>query len=275
MIIRFCLSLLTKSPANSEDWRKSSVLILPSQRILRDYKNSIRPKRGFNNEIILELKELTDSFFDIQRYVALYFDEMKIQAGLVFDKNTGELIGFVDLGDPDINYAALEKVELATHALVLFVRGIATDLKFALANYETKGVTAYQLVSIFWKAIAVLELTCNLWVAAATSDGASPNRKFYQIHFGLDGGSDKGVTYRVKNLFSLDRYIYFFSDSPHLLKTSRNCLYHSGYGRCTHYMLNNGNYLLWNHILDIYNQDLENQLHLLPWLTAEHVHLTS
>ena len=40
-------------------------------------------------------------------------------------------------------------------------------------------------------------------------------------------------------------------------------------------MWNNGNYLLWNHILDIYNQDLENQLHFLPWLTAEHVHLTS
>ena len=139
---------------------------------------------------------------------------MKIQAGLVFDKNTGELIGFVDLGDPDINYAALEKVELATHALVLFVCGIATDLKFALANFGTKGVTAYQLVPIFWKAIAVLELTCNLWVAAATSDGASPNRKFYRIHFGLDGGSDKGVTYRVKNLFSLDRYIYFFFRCP-------------------------------------------------------------
>ena len=40
-------------------------------------------------------------------------------------------------------------------------------------------------------------------------------------------------------------------------------------------MWNNGNYLLWNHILDIYNQDLENQLHLLPRLTAGHVHLTS
>ena len=215
MIIRFCLSLQTKSPVNYEDWRKSGVLILPSQRILRDYKNSIRPKRGFNNEIILELKELTDSFFDIQRYVAMYFDEMKIQAGLVFDKNTGELIGFVDLGDPDINYAALEKVELATHALVLFVRGSATDLKFTLANFGTKVVTAYQLVPIFWKAIAVLELTCNLWVDAATSDGASPNRKFYRIHVGLDGGSDKGVTYRVKNLFSLDRYIYFFQ-MPHI-----------------------------------------------------------
>lgn len=47
---------------------------------------------------------LTSQHFDIQRYVALLFDEMKIQSNLVFDKQTNELIGFVDLGDPDVNY---------------------------------------------------------------------------------------------------------------------------------------------------------------------------
>ena len=275
MIIRFCLSLQTKSPAAYDEWRKSGVLILPSQRVLRDYKNAIRPKRGFNNEVIFELKELTEDCFDIQRYVALYFDEMKIQAGLVFDKHTGELIGFVDLGDPDINFAVLEKVELATHVLALFVRGVATDLKLAMANFGTTGITSYQLVPIFWKAVAVLELTCNLWVIATTSDGASPNRKFYRIHFGLNGGSDKDVNYRVRNLFALDRFIYFFSDAPHLVKTSRNCLYHSGYGRCTRYMWNDGHDILWNHIIDIYKEDLDNGLHLLPRFRAEHVYLTS
>lgn len=40
-------------------------------------------------------------------------------ANLVLDKVTGELIGFTDLGDPDVNFASLEKVdELATHALL-------------------------------------------------------------------------------------------------------------------------------------------------------------
>ena len=275
MIIRFCLSLQAKSPANYEEWRKSGILILPSQRILRDYKNAIHPKRGFNELIISELKELTDKFFDTQRYVALSFDEMKIQAGLVFNKVTGELIGFVDLGDPDVNFAVLEKSELATHVLVIFVRGFATDLKFALANFGTCGITAFQLVPFFWKAVGILELTCNLWVVSATSDGASPNRKFFRIHFGLGGDADKEVVYRVKNLFALDRFIYFFSDAPHLLKTSRNCLYHSGYGRCTRYMWNNGHELVWSHILDIYSQDQDRPLHLLPRLRAEHIHLTS
>ena len=32
---------------------------------------------------------------------------MKIKSNLVFDKHSGELIGFVDLGDPDTNFATL------------------------------------------------------------------------------------------------------------------------------------------------------------------------
>ena len=55
MIIRFCLLLQAKSPANYEEWWKSRILILPSQRMLRDYKNAIHPEIGFNEVIILEL----------------------------------------------------------------------------------------------------------------------------------------------------------------------------------------------------------------------------
>ena len=76
-------------------------------------------------EVINELKNITDSYFDVQRYVILLFDEMKVTANLVFDKVTGELIGFTDLGDPDLNFAVLEKAdEMATHALAFLVRGV-------------------------------------------------------------------------------------------------------------------------------------------------------
>ena len=201
---------------------------------------------------------------------------MKIQAGLVWDKNSGELIGYCDLGDPETNFCHLEKVELATHALVLFVRGLCTDLKFAFANFGTRGVTAYQLVPIFWKAVSILELTCHLSIIATTSDGASPNRKFYRIHFDMDGGAEKDVCYRVVNPFAESlRYIYFFSDAPHLVKTTRNCLMHSGAGRCTRSMWNNGLFLMWSHIRDIYNFDQESGLHCLPRLTNDHINLNS
>ena len=109
-------------------------------------------------------------------------------ANLVLDKTTGELIGFTDLGDPELNFAALEKVDMiASHALAFIVRGMCTELKFCLAHFATTGITAAQLMPIFWEAICVLEVTCNLWVIATTSDGASPNRRFYRLHKPLDG----------------------------------------------------------------------------------------
>ena len=61
------------------------------------------------------LRKKTMLFSDIERYVCILLDEMKIQDDLVWDKHTGELIGFVDLGDTTINYAMLSNVqELAT-----------------------------------------------------------------------------------------------------------------------------------------------------------------
>ena len=161
-------------------------------------------------------------------------------SNLVFDKVTGELIGYLDLGDPDINFGTLEKVdEIASHALVFFIRGICTELKFSLAYFATNGVTSYQLMPLFWEAIGVLELTCDLWVIASNSDGASLNRRFYRMHKPLDNNAEDDICYRTINLYAPHRYIYFFSDVPHLVKTTKNCLYRSGHGSCTRYVLGN------------------------------------
>ena len=77
--------------------------------MLRDYKNYFKPKAGINKENIEHLREKTSSFVGIQRYVAIIMDEMKIQSNLVFDKNSGDLVGFIDLGDPMTNCANLQE----------------------------------------------------------------------------------------------------------------------------------------------------------------------
>ena len=83
---------------------------------MRDYKNYIRPKRGFSNEVIDELNKKTELFSESERYVTILFDEIKIQEDLVWDKHTDERIGFVDLGDMKLNCATLKNVSvLATH----------------------------------------------------------------------------------------------------------------------------------------------------------------
>ena len=272
-VIRFCLSLHAKSPAAYKELKDSGVLVLPSQRTLRDYRNFFKPKPGFNSKNIERLKEHSKDYFDIQRYVVLSFDEMKIQSKLVFDKRTNELIGFVGLGEEKLNEALTSTDELATHALAFLVGGVATDLKYTLAYFLTKDVTSYQLMSLFWKAVCVLELGCNLWICAAVSDGASPNRRFCELHAGIGNNASEGIVHATVNLFCPSRKIYFFSDAPHLVKTARNCLFNSGSGKHTQQLWNNGKFLLWEHIAKLYFSDLDCGLHQLPKLTVDHIQL--
>ena len=153
--MRFCLSLHAKSPAAYRELRDSGVLILPSERTLRDYmyRNFFKFQPGLNPANIQRLQDMTNEYFDIQKYVFVSFDEMKIQSKLVFDKHTNELIGFVDLGEEELNISSFGSCELATHALVYFVRGAATDLKYALAYFMTKDVTSYQIMPLFLKCV--------------------------------------------------------------------------------------------------------------------------
>ena len=99
LVIRFCLSIASKSSSAYEELRDSHILTLPSQRILRSYKNVIHPTTGFNSDVVQELQKMTMNYHGVSRFATLSFDEMKIQSDLVFDKHTGELIGFVDLGN--------------------------------------------------------------------------------------------------------------------------------------------------------------------------------
>lgn len=151
------------------------------------------------------------------------FDEMKIKCNLVFDKHSEKLIGFVDLGDPQVNHATFDEIQPASHVLAFYVRGITTKLQFMLGYFFTRNVVSYQITPLFWRGVAILELKVNLNVVAAISDGASTNRRFFQLHDSFGGNvSDTNIVYKTKNLFSLGRWIWFFADAPHLVKISRN-----------------------------------------------------
>ena len=106
-VIRFALSTHSKSPSAYRELQDSGALILPSERVLRNYKNYFKPKAGINKENVETLRAKTSSFTPVQRRVAVVMDEMKIQSNLVFDKVSRDLIGFIDLGDPMTNFANL------------------------------------------------------------------------------------------------------------------------------------------------------------------------
>ena len=80
---------------------------------------------------------------------------------------------------------------------------------------------------------------------------------------------------RILHSLQEKRFIYFISDKPHLLKTTRNCLYNPGSGKYTQYMWKCGMFILWNHIANIFCEDRECCLHLLPNITYKHIKLMS
>ena len=109
-------------------------------------------------KFINELAKKTVSFSEIEKYVIILFDEMEIQENLVRNKHSGELIGFVDLSDININYATLESVQkLATHILVFLVKSVVNPLSYSFATFATDEITAFQIMPIFSQAVKYLE----------------------------------------------------------------------------------------------------------------------
>ena len=74
---------------------------------------------------------------------------MKIREGLVFDKDTGNIIGFVNTGDMNELLRSFEvelkgqkepKRDVATHMLAVCVRGIFLKLDYPLGQFSTTSM---------------------------------------------------------------------------------------------------------------------------------------
>ena len=86
--------------------------------------------------------------------------------------------------------------------------------------------------------------------------------------------ADVDVVYRTVNLYHPSRYICFFADAPHLMKTTRNCMYHSGSGAGkTRLMWNDGREIVWNHLVRAVEDDGDKGLKLIIKLNMKHIRL--
>ena len=113
-MIRFALNLKYLS---STAYRAVQLIILPSERTLSDYTHWAIPHTGVQLEFIEQFQSLLQKEVPSgQHQCALSMDEMKIKSGLVFNKSTGGLSGFVDLSasNNDMEQAVVD-VEIKTH----------------------------------------------------------------------------------------------------------------------------------------------------------------
>lgn len=116
-----------------------------------------------------------------------------------------------------------------------------------------------------------------------TFDGASVNRRLVKLH-----DTSNKLLYCVPNIHAADeRKLFFFSDPPHLIKTTRNC-----WSSKSRMLWNNGSYISWQHLVDLYERDkgratgtshvlllcldiLFTGFAMVPKLKFEHINLSS
>ena len=115
LVIKWCFKLYAKSQSMYADLRDSGFLKLPSVRTLCDYKNYSSSKSGWKTSIFekMDITFTDQKFSEVGRFGGLFFVEVKIKEGLLFDPPTWELVGFVDLENDETN-CTIQK-SLATH----------------------------------------------------------------------------------------------------------------------------------------------------------------
>ena len=101
----------------------------------------------------------------------LLIDEMYVREDLVFDRYTGKIIGFANMGDINNHLAKLEaslvsgdtSPPLAKTMVVIMIRGIFSKLQFPYAQFPCCALSGDQLYDPFWEAVGRVE-NCGLKV---------------------------------------------------------------------------------------------------------------
>lgn len=169
LMIRWCLYLRHLSSKAYDTIRESGCIYLPSQRTLRDYSHCTESGPSFTSEVDIQLQKAAklDSSPEWHRLTILLLDEMHIKESLVYNKHSGKMVGFVDLGKVNNHLLAFEQSlsgdpksrvpVLANSMMTMMVKGLFTPLRFAYAQFPCTSVTGDLLFQPFWEAVFRLE----------------------------------------------------------------------------------------------------------------------
>ena len=115
-IIRWCLYLHHRSSGCYKSLRNSGLFYLPSERTLQDYRHFSSSTTGFSKSLDEQLLEQVGSQKpkNLAKYVGVVLDEMYVKESLVYDKHTGSLTGYSDMGDVNNLFSELEEEKKST-----------------------------------------------------------------------------------------------------------------------------------------------------------------
>ena len=277
-VISMCLSLWIRTPHSYQNMIDSGMLILPSGRQLRRYKNCIPQESGVNDEIFRWMNEAAkEAKIPKNGYSGgLHHDETKVQKDLVLDMSGGtpNLVGWIDVGEEAFNVKVMKerqvKQELASEVIQLSFVGY-TGFRFPICHFPTNGIKASELSIIIWKTIAKLS-DWGFQVDYIMQDGGEDNRSFMRFHF---EGDPLQSSYGSPNLVFPRQKIYHTQDFSHNIKKLRNSILKSGdiKGFHTRKLMLNGNCITWKHWEDAVAWDMSTNSRRIHYrITEAHLH---
>lgn len=186
LIIKWCLYLHHVSSKAYETIRNSGVVALPSSRTLRDYKHLSSTNVGYSVEADRQLVDILAQKDDLAKYGMLLFDEMYVKQGLVYEKSTGALFGFTDLGEVNNQLIDFEQSlssdgtglqrPLAKSMLVFMFKGLFTNIAMPYAQFPACSLKGVDMFPLLWEAIGRLSrlgccvLGVNVMLVVLTED---------------------------------------------------------------------------------------------------------
>lgn len=178
---------------------------------------------GFDPKFFELLKEHFFKKSEKELHGILLLDEMATRKGLLLDKQTMQYKGLHDLGG---EVSKDTEMKLADHGLVLVFQSLYEDFSQPVAVFTSNGPTSGKdLAKIVLQAITVLE-NCGAKIHGIVSDGGAPNRKMW-TELGCSGKL-KDFKNSFQHPLDVNRKVFLFWDTPHLIKCIRNRLANSG-----------------------------------------------
>ena len=127
------------------------MITLSSDCTLRDYWHASSSTSGFlvetHQELLTAIQQQKPQH--LAKYVGIILDEMHVKEGLFFDKHTGCLVGFLDLGETNSLLSDYEQQfntqgrtprALGKLVLVFMIRGLFTSLKFPYVQFVAASI---------------------------------------------------------------------------------------------------------------------------------------
>lgn len=152
------------------------------------------------------------------KYCCLHVDEMEIKKHLDYDRNTGTVHGFTDIGAGPLDDSSHPQ---ATKALAVVAVGLAGYWKLPLGYFLTDGANS-TLQSTIIKDIVSKLYDCGCLAVSVTFDGLAANLKTAEL---LGASLDvNAMMSRFPHPSDPTKFVCIILDACHMVKLMRNLL---------------------------------------------------